>query len=163
MNLMWPGPIDQAAHDLYVETWNAHKGDTHRVDGPNSVPRVGCTMVLAISPTEGESLEIVRRTMNGLMRRTHNVHKFDHLVLNDDECDAALGPLRNIMSHMEAAIHFGAGTAEQIKDRFAAVLAPGLTDYIVLQLPAGDMTLDEAKRTMDLFCSEVKPSLDAAA
>jgi hypothetical protein len=32
----------------------------------------------------------------------------------------------------------------------------------VLQIPAGDMTLDEAKRTMDLFCSEVKPSLDAA-
>ena len=29
MNLMWPGPIDQASHDVYVETWNAHKGDTH--------------------------------------------------------------------------------------------------------------------------------------
>ncbi len=163
MNLMWPGPIDQAAHDLYVETWNAHRGDTHRVDGPDSVPRVGCTMVLAISPTEGESLDVVRRTMGGLMRRTQNVHKFDHLVLSDEECDAALGPLRNIMSHMEAAIQFGAGTAEQIKDRFAAVLEPGLTDYIVLQLPAGDMTLDEAKRTMDLFCSEVKPALEAAA
>jgi alkanesulfonate monooxygenase SsuD/methylene tetrahydromethanopterin reductase-like flavin-dependent oxidoreductase (luciferase family) len=163
MNLMWPGPIDKAAHDLYVETWNAHKGDTHRVDGPHSVPRVGCTMVLAISPTESESLEIVRRTMSGLMRRTHNVHKFDHLVLSDEECDAALGPLRNIMAHMEDAIQFGAGTAEQIKDRFAAVLEPGLTDYIVLQLPAGDMTLDEAKRTMDLFCSEVKPALESAA
>ena len=25
MNLMWPGPIDQASYDLYVETWNAHK------------------------------------------------------------------------------------------------------------------------------------------
>jgi hypothetical protein len=64
---------------------------------------------------------------------------------------------------MEDAIHFGAGTAEQIKDRFAAVLAPGLTDYIVLQLPVGDMTLDEAKRTMDVFCSDVKPSLETTA
>ena len=161
MNLMWPGPIDQAAYDLYVETWNAHKGDTHRVDGPNSAPRVGCTMILAISPSESESLEIVRRTMGGLMRRTHNVHKYDHLVLPDDECEAALGPLNNIMAHMEEAIHFGAGTAEQIKDRFAAVLQPGLTDYLVLQLPAGDMTLEEAKRTMDLFCSDVKPALEA--
>ncbi len=50
MNLMWPGPIDQDSYDVYVETWNAHKGDTHRVDGPNSKPRVGCTMLLAISP-----------------------------------------------------------------------------------------------------------------
>jgi hypothetical protein len=119
-------------------------------------------MLLAISPTEAESLEIVRRTVTGLFRRTQNVHKFDQLVLNEEECDAALNPLRNIMAHMDAAIQFGAGTAEQIKDRFAAVLEPGLTDYLVLQLPAGDMTLDEAKRTMDLFCSDVKPSLEAA-
>jgi alkanesulfonate monooxygenase SsuD/methylene tetrahydromethanopterin reductase-like flavin-dependent oxidoreductase (luciferase family) len=154
MNLMWPGPIDQASHDLYVETWNAHKGDTHRVDGPNSVPRVGCTMILAIAPTENEALGIVRRGMDGLLRRAHNVHKDDHL------CDAALGPLRGIVAHMEDAIRLGAGTAEQIKDRFATILAPGLTDYIVLQLPTGDMTLDEAKRTMDIFCSDVKPALE---
>ena len=38
MSLMWPGPIDQASHDLYVETWHAHKGDTHRVDGPELGP-----------------------------------------------------------------------------------------------------------------------------
>ena len=162
MNLMWPGPIDKDSHDLYVETWNAHKGDTHRVDGPDSAPRVGCTMLLAIAPTESEALEISRRSMSGLMRRTHNVHKFDHLVLSDEECDAALNPLRNITAHMEDAIHFGAGTAEQIKDRFATVLAPGLTDYLVLQIPVGDMTLEEAKHTMEVFCSEVKPSLDAA-
>jgi alkanesulfonate monooxygenase SsuD/methylene tetrahydromethanopterin reductase-like flavin-dependent oxidoreductase (luciferase family) len=162
MSLMWPGPIDQASHDLYVETWHAHQGDTHRVDGPNSVPRVGCTMILAIAPTENEALGIARRGMDGLLRRTHNVHKHDHLVVSEDECDAALGPLRGIVAHMEDAIHFGAGTAEQIKDRFAAILAPGLTDYIVLQLPVGDMTLDEAKRTMDVFCSDVKPSLEAS-
>ena len=160
---MWPGPIDQASYDLYVEAWNAHRGDTHRVDGPSSAPRVGCTMVLAIAPTEDEALAIARRGMDGLVRRAHNVHKHDHLVLPEDECDAALNPLRGILAHIEDAIHAGAGTAAQIKDRFAAILAPGLTDYIVLQIPTGDMTLDEAKRTMDIFCSDVKPSLEAAA
>ena len=120
-------------------------------------------MILAIAPTEDEALEIVRRSMDGLLRRAHNVHKHDHLVVSEEECDAALGPLRGIVAHMEDAIRFGAGTAEQIKDRFATILAPGLTDYIVLQLPVGDMTLDEAKRTMDVFCSDVKPALEAAA
>ena len=67
------------------------------------------------------------------------------------------------MAHMEDAINAGAGTAEQIKDRFAGILEPGLTDYIVLQVPTGDMTLDEAKRTMDLFISEVKPQLETDA
>jgi hypothetical protein len=161
MNLMWPGPIDQASYDIYVENWNAHKGDTHRVDGPNAAPRVGCTMILAIAPTESEALDIARRGMTGLVRRAHNVHKGDHLVISEEECDAALGPLRGIMAHIEDAIHAGAGTAEQIKDRFAGILAPGLTDYIVLQIPTGDMTLDEAKRTMDVFCSDVKPALEA--
>jgi hypothetical protein len=101
--------------------------------------------------------------MDGLVRRAHNVHQHDHLVLPDDECDAALGPLRLIMAHMEDAIHAGAGTATQIEDRFAGILASGLTDYIVLQIPTGDMTLDEAKRTMDIFCSDVKPALEASA
>ena len=36
MNLMWPGPIDQASYDVYVETWHKHKGDTIRVDGPSA-------------------------------------------------------------------------------------------------------------------------------
>ena len=37
---------------------------------------------------------------------------------------------------------------------------PGLTDYIVLQIPTGDMTFDEAKRTLDVFCTKVKPDLE---
>lgn len=162
MNLMWPGPIDREAYDLYVETWYAHRGDTHRVDGPDAAPRVGCTMVLAIAPTEDEALDIARRGMDGLVRRAHHVHRFDHLVLPDDECDAALGPLRKIMSHIEGAISAGAGTAEQIADRFAGILEPGRTDYIVLQLPTGDMTLREAQRTMEVFCTDVMPELVAA-
>lgn len=56
----------------------------------------------------------------------------------------------------------GAGTASQTTDRFGAILEEGLTDYIVFQIPTGYMTLEEAKRTMDSFCSEVKPVLDAA-
>ena len=120
-------------------------------------------MVLAIAPTEDEALDVARRGMDGLLRRAHNVHRYDHLVLPDDECEAALGPLHNIMSHMEDAINAGAGTVDQIAERFAGILEPGLTDYIVLQLPTGDMTLDESKRTMELFITEVKPQLEKAA
>ena len=163
MSLMWPGPIDQSAYDLYVETWHAHKGDTLRLEGPSAKPRVGCTMVLAIAPTESEALDIARRGLDGLIRRAHHVHTHDHLVLPEAECEAALGPLRNIVSHIEDAISAGAGTADQIAERFAAILEPGRIDYILLQLPTGDMTLDEAKRTVDLFATEVKPQLEKAS
>jgi len=160
MSLMCAGPIDQRTHDLYVETWHKHKGASMRLEGANAEPRVGCTMLLAIAPTEKEALDIARRGMDGLVRRAHNVHKHDHLVLPEDECDAALGPLRSILSHIEDAINIGAGTADQIAERFAGILQPGLIDYIALQLPTGDMTFDEAKRTLDLFVAEVKPQLE---
>ena len=126
MNLMWAGPIDQTAYDLYVEAWHAHKGDTLRVDGPDARPRVGCTMVLAIAPTEREALDIARRGMDGLVRRARNVHTYDHLVLPEAECEAALAPLNGILSHIEDAISLGAGTTEQITERFASILEPGL-------------------------------------
>jgi alkanesulfonate monooxygenase SsuD/methylene tetrahydromethanopterin reductase-like flavin-dependent oxidoreductase (luciferase family) len=163
MSLMWPGPIDQGGYDLYVETWHKHKGDTLRLDGPNAEPRVGCTMLLAIAPTESEALDIARRGIHGLVRRAESVHKHDHLVLPADECDRALGPLRSIVAHIEDAINLGAGTADQIAERFAAMLEPGLIDYVALQLPTGDMTLDEARRTVELFVSDVKPQLEKAS
>ena len=34
MSLMWPGPIDRQAYDVYVDAWNEHKGDTLRVRRP---------------------------------------------------------------------------------------------------------------------------------
>ena len=36
----------------------------------------------------------------------------------------------------------------------------GLIDYVALQLPTGDMTFAEAKRTVELFVSDVKPLLE---
>jgi alkanesulfonate monooxygenase SsuD/methylene tetrahydromethanopterin reductase-like flavin-dependent oxidoreductase (luciferase family) len=163
LNLMWPGPIDQAAYDLYAETWYAHQGDDVRLDAPGSAPKVACTMVMAIDADERVARDINERGLRGLMRRTHGVHKWDAEVLGDHAADAALGPLRRILSHIDAAIEAGAGTPSQITDRFGAVLEAGLTDHIVLQIPTGDMTVAEAKHTMDLFCSEVKPALEAAA
>jgi alkanesulfonate monooxygenase SsuD/methylene tetrahydromethanopterin reductase-like flavin-dependent oxidoreductase (luciferase family) len=163
LNLMWPGPIDEESYELYVQTWNDHKNDEVRLEAPGAEPRVGCTMLLAIADTESQALDVAERGMNGLVRRTHGVHRWDVEVLGEEGADAALGPLRRILAHIDDAIRAGAGTPEQIRDRFAGILEAGRTDYIVLQIPTGDMTFDEAKRTMDLFCSDVKPELETAA
>jgi alkanesulfonate monooxygenase SsuD/methylene tetrahydromethanopterin reductase-like flavin-dependent oxidoreductase (luciferase family) len=162
MSLMWAGPIDRSAYDLYVDAWSEHEGDPVRFDGPNSHPRVGCTMLVAIGP-EAQALEIARRAMEGLVRRTSNVHRNDLLIMSEEESYAARAPLRAILAHVEDAISAGAGTAEQIAERWAAFLEPGLVDHVALQLPAGDMTFDEARHTLELFASEVKPRLEQAS
>lgn len=162
MSLMWAGPVDQATYDLYVEAWNEHEGDAVRFDGPGSRPRVGCTMIVAIGPEE-QSLPVARRAMEGLVRRTAAVHRKDLLIISEEESYAAQAGLRAILAHVEDAIVAGAGTADQIAERWAAFLEPGLVDHVALQLPAGDMTLDEAKHTLELFASDVKPRLEQAS
>jgi len=163
LNLIWPGPISPEAYQLYVDTWNEYCGADVRMDGPNGAPKVACTMLLAIDEQSDKALDIATRGMNGLMRRTHAVHRWDAEVLGDEAADAALGPLRRILSHIDEAIQAGSGTPEQIKERLGGILEMGMTDNIILQIPTGDMTLAEAKRTMDLFCSEVKPDLEKVA
>jgi alkanesulfonate monooxygenase SsuD/methylene tetrahydromethanopterin reductase-like flavin-dependent oxidoreductase (luciferase family) len=162
MSLMWAGPIDQRSYDAYVEAWHDHAGDGLRLEGPDARPRVACTMLAAIAPTEKEALAIARRGMEGLVRRAELVHRNDRLILSEEESEAALGPLRGILAHIEDAIAAGAGTADQIAERFAAILEPGLVEHIDLQLPVGDMTFDEARRTVEEFAAEVKPQLEKA-
>ena len=163
MSLMWPGPIDRHAYDAYVEAWNEHKDDPVRFDGPNSRPRVGCTMIVAIAPTEREALDIGRRAMDGLVRRTEAVHENDRLIMSPEDCEKAIAPLRAILAHAEPAVAAGSGTAEQIAERFAAMLEPGLIEHVNLQIPTGDMTFEEARRTFELFATEVKPQLEKAS
>jgi alkanesulfonate monooxygenase SsuD/methylene tetrahydromethanopterin reductase-like flavin-dependent oxidoreductase (luciferase family) len=159
MSLMWPGKIDAAAYEQYLQAWEDHKGDSVRLDGPDSKPRVAYSMILAIAPTEDEARQIARRGMDGLVRRTRNSHRFDRLVLSEDESEAAQGPLRGIIANMDLAVNAGAGTPGQIAERLAGMLDEGMSDYICFMLPTGDMTMDEAKRTLELFITEVKPQL----
>jgi alkanesulfonate monooxygenase SsuD/methylene tetrahydromethanopterin reductase-like flavin-dependent oxidoreductase (luciferase family) len=160
MNLMWPGPIDQKSYDTYVETWHKHKGDSIRLDGPGSEPKVGCSMMLAISDDESEAKDIARRAREGLARRTRAGHKYDLQVLEEHELDDAQAALRQIEAGLDIAIEAGSGTPSQIAERFSQLLAPGMIDHVVLMIPTGDMTMAEAKRTLELFVTEVKPQLE---
>ena len=116
-------------------------------------------MVLALAEDEKVALDVAERGLRGLMRRTHYVHRWDTEILGEDAADAAIRPLQKLLANIDGAIEAGAGTPEQIRDRFAGILDAGLTDHIVIMSPTGDMTFDEAKRTMDLFCGDVKPEL----
>jgi alkanesulfonate monooxygenase SsuD/methylene tetrahydromethanopterin reductase-like flavin-dependent oxidoreductase (luciferase family) len=160
MNLMWTGPISPEAHQLYVDSWEKHKGDRIRLDGPDSRPQVASSMLVAIAEREEEALAVARRGIDGLVRRTFAGHRFDHLVIDDAEREQVQAPLKHIVAGLEASIALGAGTPAQIAERFAGLLEPGLVDRVVLMLPAGDMTLDDARRSLDLFVEAVKPQLE---
>ena len=160
MSLMCAGTVPETTYEAYRASWDEHRGDTLRLDGPDSRPRVGCTMILAIAPSEKEALAISRRGVDGLVRRTQAVHARDHLLMSEDDCERAIAPLKAILAHIEEAVTAGAGVPGQITERIAALLETGRVDHIALQVPTGDMTYDEALRTVELFASEVKPVLE---
>ena len=131
------------------------------VDGPNSVPRVGCTMLLAIAPTESEALEIVRRT--------HGRSDASHPQRPQVRPPRAVGGGVRRRAEPAAQDHGAHGGRHSVRCRNSRADQGSLrrrprarADRLHrAAIPAGDMTLDEAKRTMDAFCSEVKPSLEA--
>ena len=160
MNLMWPGPVPLEAYETYLEAWEKHKGADVRLDGPNSEPTVATTMMVALHQDEDKALEIARRGMTGLQRRTFATHRFDALILNEDEREKALGPLKAIQAGLSAAIDAGSGTPSEIAERMAQFFEPGFIDHFVMMVPVGDMTMDEARSTLELFITEVKPQLE---
>ena len=160
MSLMCAGGVPQSTYDAYVENWERHRADTLRLDGPDSRPRVGLTLILAIAPSEKEALAISRRGVDGLVRRTKAVHTRDHLILSEADCETSD---RAAQGHPRP--HRGDGDRRRRRAR-ADRRAPrrrardGLVDHIAIQVPTGDMTYDEARRTVELFAAEVKPVLE---
>ena len=167
MNLLWPGAITPEAHALYVETWHAHAGSAVRADAPGAKPRVGSTELLAVAHDEAEAKAIAARGWKGLMRRIMQVHANDRLALSEEQAEAAMNPLARGAQALMAPggdamlpmLTANSGTPDQVRERLQAYLATGLCDYVVLQLPTGDMTFEESKRSLRLFIDEVMPAL----
>ncbi len=160
--LMSAGPITRQGYDLYLENWHTHRDDPIRFDGPGDEPFVGVTMPIAIDYDEKIAHDQVTRAMTGLMRRTHAVHDWDVELIGEDAAYDALAALRRVMSAMDSKIEDGHGTPSKIIDRFGKLIDDGMVDQIVLQTPTGDITIEEANATLELFISEVQPALEAA-
>jgi alkanesulfonate monooxygenase SsuD/methylene tetrahydromethanopterin reductase-like flavin-dependent oxidoreductase (luciferase family) len=166
--LVWPGPIPDEAYDVYVSTWEQYKDDPVRADKPGDRPRVGLTMLIGIGADEAEGKAIAARGFRGLMRRIVEVHTFDRLVLDEHDAEAALNPLARgaqalVAPGGEAALMpmltAHSGTASQVTDHLQELFADGRSDYLILQLPTGDMTVAESRATLETFIDKVAPAL----
>jgi alkanesulfonate monooxygenase SsuD/methylene tetrahydromethanopterin reductase-like flavin-dependent oxidoreductase (luciferase family) len=53
------------------------------------------------------------------------------------------------------------GTPETVRDHYVRYAAEGTVNYIVINVPFGDMTFAEARRTLDAFITVVMPAVRA--
>lgn len=167
MSLMWPGPIPAAAHEAYLEAWDKYRDEEVRFDAPGATPRVGTALGVVAHHDRDKARDIAARATMGVSRRVVHVHSFDRLVLDEEEAEAALNPIaigaRDLVNAgggpaLEARIA-GSGTPQEVTDFIGKILEPGLSDYVLLQLPAGDQTIEEARDAISLFAEEVMPHL----
>ena len=94
-----------------------------------------------------------------------HVHKLDRLALDEAEAEAALNPQARAAfallgpdgDALLPQFTAGSGTPAQVTARIEQYVVDGRCDYLVLQLPTGDMTLEEAKGSLRLFIDEVMP------
>ena len=150
MSLMWAGPIDPEATTSTSRPGTRTRATRCGSTAPGAEPRVGCTMLLAIAPTESEALDVARRGMNGLIRRTHGVHRYDLSSSSEEESTRRWPAARDPRPHRRR----DQGRRRDARaDPRALRRDPRARPHrpLALQIPAGDMTFDEARRTLELF------------
>ena len=54
------------------------------------------------------------------------------------------------------------GTAATVRDHYVRYATEGTINYLVINVPFGDMTSAEAEYTLDAFIGEVMPAVRAA-
>jgi hypothetical protein len=54
------------------------------------------------------------------------------------------------------------GTAETVRDHYVRYAAEGNANYLVVNVPFGDMSFAEAERTLDAFIAVVMPAVRGA-
>ena len=160
MNGLGRGAREQV--EQYWKIWQAGRArQDPRFLGDD--PMVGATRHIVIADTDAEALSLARRAFRAYAEHFHatevriagGVPSFGALPrpggINADEL-------------IEAGLVL-AGSSSTVRDKlvhFVDAIGP-LHNYLVGAFQWGDLTTEEARRSLDLFATEVKPALSGAA
>jgi len=125
------------------------------VQGPATLPKMGVVRFIVVADSDAKAMTIARRAylrwrasftylseMNGTMPNS---------PLRVESFDALIGQGQAI-----------AGSPETVRKFLAAQVEDSKANYIVGQFCFGDLTLEDMLRSVELFATEVKPTLQAA-
>jgi alkanesulfonate monooxygenase SsuD/methylene tetrahydromethanopterin reductase-like flavin-dependent oxidoreductase (luciferase family) len=153
--------ITPALRERYDELWEESRDDPDRLNPHVTEPKIGSSQFLCIADTDEEAKRIAERSLGYLGGM---IRKSDGKVpphLQDVSGPAAYAPSKNIDYPGQEGHKLIFGSPETVRDYYVQYAAEGNANYMVLNLPFGDMSIDEANRTLDLFISEVLPAVRA--
>jgi alkanesulfonate monooxygenase SsuD/methylene tetrahydromethanopterin reductase-like flavin-dependent oxidoreductase (luciferase family) len=137
--------------DAYRQEWEALGR------AADEIPFMGTSRLIVVAETEREAMATARRAYRlwfqniNLLWRKYEVPSPLDGVLPEDFAD------------WHAMRGGFAGTPEQVREYIAAEIDEAGINYFCADLAFGDITFDEASRTVDLFAREIIPAFDAVA
>ena len=155
------GKITRELRERYDECWEEGRGDPDRLNPHVTEPKVASVQFLSIAETDEEAKQVAERSigiLGGFIRKSDGVEP-PHL-----QAEFAPGPFapgKNIDYPGQEGHKLIHGSPETVRDYYVDYVSEGAVNYIILGLPFGGMTIEEANRSLDLFISEVMPAIRA--
>lgn len=156
------GRITRELRERYEECFEEGKDNAERLNPHVTEPKIASSQFVYVAETDEEARRVTERCLaylGGMIRRSDSTLP-PHLQ------EFVLGPYKpakNIDYPGQEGHKVVCGSVERVREYFEEYVAEGAVNYLIINLPFGDMTMEEANRAIDLFVEEVMPAVRAAA
>jgi alkanesulfonate monooxygenase SsuD/methylene tetrahydromethanopterin reductase-like flavin-dependent oxidoreductase (luciferase family) len=161
LNVVSGMPVTAEMRHRYDELWAESRRAADPLNPHVVTPLVGSSQYVVIAETDAEARRIGERALDvlgGFLARS--VGREPPHLQDPDRPEPPTPLVRAVRSRAPGVLL--CGTAETVCDHYVRYAAEGNVNYLVVNVPFGDMTFAEAERTLDAFIAVVMPAVRAA-
>jgi alkanesulfonate monooxygenase SsuD/methylene tetrahydromethanopterin reductase-like flavin-dependent oxidoreductase (luciferase family) len=162
LNVVSGMPVTAEMRRRYDELWGESRRAPGHLNPHVERPLVGSSQYVCIADTDEEARRIGERALDVLARFLARSIGREPPHLQDPHRPEPPTPLVEAVQSRAPGVLL-CGTAETVREHYVRYAAEGNANYVVINVPFGDMTHAEAERTLDAFIGEVMPAVRAAA
>jgi len=156
-------PVTPEQRARHGELWAESRRDPEPLNPHVTEPLVGSSHYLCVADTDEEARRIGERALRVLGAFLARSVGEEPPHRQDPAHPAPPTPLVKAVQGGGAGGVLVCGSPATVREHFVRYAEQGTVDYLVINVPFGDMTPDEADRTLDLFIAEVMPAVARAA
>jgi alkanesulfonate monooxygenase SsuD/methylene tetrahydromethanopterin reductase-like flavin-dependent oxidoreductase (luciferase family) len=162
LNVVSGLPVSADMRRRYDELWAESRRAADRLNPHVATPIVGSSQYVCIADTDEEAQRIGERALGVLGAFLARSVGREPPHLQDPDHPEPPTPLVKAVQSRAPGI-LVCGTAATVRDYYVRYAAERTVNYIVINVPFGDMSFAEAERTFDAFVGEVMPAVREAA
>jgi alkanesulfonate monooxygenase SsuD/methylene tetrahydromethanopterin reductase-like flavin-dependent oxidoreductase (luciferase family) len=159
-NFIFPTVISPEMRARYDELRTESREQPGHQNPHVDTPWIAQCQGVVIADSDEEAGDIARRAWGAYtqtLQRTHG-NTPAHLQTEMPEWDNPLAKMMMTRDPMDSELII-AGSVERVRDYYVEQARRGIANYFILMLPFGDMTGEEAWKTLEGFISEVIPAV----